>query len=51
MLIEYANTRAGFVPIATCSPKSKELVTKCGAEATFDYRSSTCASDIVSPVP
>lgn len=49
LLIHYVNFRAGFVPIATCSPKSKELVTKCGAEATFDYRSSSCASDIVSP--
>lgn len=48
MLTEYVDCGAGFVPIATCSPKSKELVTTCGAEATFDYRSPSCASDIVS---
>lgn len=40
-------TRHSLMPL--CTALSKDLVTKCGAEATFDQRSSSCASDIVSP--
>jgi aspyridone synthetase trans-acting enoyl reductase len=38
--------RAGFVPIATCSQESRDLVISRGAAATFDYRSSSCGTEI-----
>lgn len=38
--------RAGYIPIATCSPHNNALVTSYGAAATFDYRSPDCASAI-----
>ncbi|KAL0936840.1 uncharacterized protein CTRU02_209056 [Colletotrichum truncatum] len=37
---------SGFIPITTCSPHNFDLVKAAGAEVAFDYRSSTCASDI-----
>ncbi|KAL2195756.1 alcohol dehydrogenase-like protein [Corynascus similis CBS 632.67] len=37
---------AGYIPIATCSPRNASLVTAYGAEATFDYHLETCADDI-----
>ncbi|PSR84132.1 chaperonin 10-like protein [Coniella lustricola] len=37
---------AGFTVIATCSPKTSDLVKSFGADATFDYSSPTCAADI-----
>ncbi|KAG8160819.1 hypothetical protein KVR01_009083 [Diaporthe batatas] len=36
----------GFVPVVTCSPHNFDLVKETGAEAAFDYQSSTCACDI-----
>ncbi|KAK2042675.1 GroES-like protein [Colletotrichum somersetense] len=36
----------GFIPVVTCSPHNYELVKATGAEAAFDYKSPTCASDI-----
>lgn len=37
---------AGFTVIATCSASSFELVQSFGADAVFDYTTSTCAADI-----
>ncbi|KAA8643973.1 hypothetical protein EYZ11_008225 [Aspergillus tanneri] len=37
---------AGYRAIATCSPRNADLVRSYGAEAVFDYRSDTCATDI-----
>ena len=37
---------AGFCPIVTCSPSSKELVESYGAEASFDYRDPKCGEKI-----
>ncbi|RLL96037.1 hypothetical protein CFD26_105477 [Aspergillus turcosus] len=37
---------AGYRAIATCSPRNADLVRSYGAEAVFDYRSETCATDI-----
>ncbi|KAH8422617.1 zinc-binding alcohol dehydrogenase family protein [Aspergillus melleus] len=36
----------GFLPVATCSPRNFDLVRGLGAEAVFDYASSTCKEDI-----
>ena len=38
--------RSGLKCITTCSPKNFDLVKSYGAEAAFDYNSSTCAQDI-----
>jgi aspyridone synthetase trans-acting enoyl reductase len=38
--------RAGFQPIATCSPANNDNLRKLGAVATFDYHSPTCGMDI-----
>ena len=38
--------RAGFKPVAICSPSSAAMVRSLGAIATFDYRSPTCGADI-----
>jgi hypothetical protein len=40
--------RSNLIPIATCSPRNFDLVTDYGAEIAFDYRTPTCAEDIVS---
>ncbi|KAJ6789977.1 hypothetical protein PWT90_02933 [Aphanocladium album] len=37
---------SGFAVVATCSPRNFALLRSLGAEAVFDYRSSTCAADI-----
>ena len=37
---------AGFTVVATCSPKSFEMVKSYGADAVFDYSSPTCAAEI-----
>jgi NADPH:quinone reductase-like Zn-dependent oxidoreductase len=37
---------AGFRVIATCSPRSFDLVKSFGADAVFDYASPTCAAEI-----
>jgi aspyridone synthetase trans-acting enoyl reductase len=37
---------SGFIPVVTCSPHNFDLVKSTGAEAAFDYKSPTCASDI-----
>lgn len=37
---------AGFTVIATCSPRSIDLVKSFGADFAFDYASPTCASEI-----
>lgn len=37
---------AGFKPVATCSPKSMDMVRSLGAVATFDYNSPNCGIDI-----
>ncbi|PYI32194.1 GroES-like protein [Aspergillus indologenus CBS 114.80] len=38
--------RAGYLPIATCSPKNANLVRSYGAEAVFDYHTEDCAAQI-----
>ncbi|OJJ99620.1 hypothetical protein ASPACDRAFT_43243 [Aspergillus aculeatus ATCC 16872] len=38
--------RAGYRPIATCSPKNASLVRSYGAEAVFDYHTEDCAAQI-----
>lgn len=35
-----------MIPIATCSPRSNELVKSFGAEEIFDYHSPSCAEEI-----
>lgn len=37
---------AGFLPLATCSPHSFELVRSYGAEEVFDYHTPDCAATI-----
>ncbi|KAN0111048.1 GroES (chaperonin 10)-like protein [Hyaloscypha variabilis] len=37
---------AGFTVIATCSPRSFDMVKSFGADAVFDYASPTCAAEI-----
>ncbi|EED13642.1 alcohol dehydrogenase, putative [Talaromyces stipitatus ATCC 10500] len=37
---------SGLTVITTCSPHNFDLVTFLGADAVFDYKSPTCASDI-----
>ncbi|KAK2596714.1 hypothetical protein QQS21_006229 [Conoideocrella luteorostrata] len=39
---------SGFRPIAVCSPRNFDLVRAAGAAAVYDYRSTTCAADILS---
>lgn len=43
--------RAGFKVIATASPRSFDLAKRYGADAVFDYRSSTAVSDITAAYP
>lgn len=38
--------RAGFRPIATCSPSNFDLVLRFGAEKVFDYANLDCAAEI-----
>jgi NADPH:quinone reductase-like Zn-dependent oxidoreductase len=38
--------KTGYRVISTCSPSSFELAKSRGAEATFDYKSSTVCDDI-----
>lgn len=38
--------RAGYKPIATCSPKHAPLILSLGAVSTYDYNSPSCASSI-----
>lgn len=42
---------AGLTVITTCSPHSFELVKSYGADAVFDYRSSTAVQDITKAFP
>lgn len=35
-----------MIPIATCSPKSRDFVLSLGARETFDYNSPTCGMEI-----
>jgi aspyridone synthetase trans-acting enoyl reductase len=37
---------AGFKPVATCSPRSMDMVRSLGAVATFDYNLPSCGIDI-----
>lgn len=37
---------AGFQPVATCSPRSMDMVRSLGAVATFDYNLPSCGTDI-----
>ena len=37
---------AGFKPVATCSPRSMDMVRSLGAVATFDYNLPSCGTDI-----
>lgn len=37
---------SGLLPIATCSPSSREMVLSLGAVETFDYHSPTCGMEI-----
>ena len=46
--IQLTRYRSGYKPITTCSPHNFDLVKGRGAEAAFDYHSSTCAADIKS---
>lgn len=41
----------GYKVVTTASPKSFDLVKKYGADAVFDYRSSTVAADIIAEYP
>lgn len=38
--------KAGYRPVATCSPGNFALATEYGAEACFDYKSATCVADV-----
>lgn len=46
MIQRLTTYRAGFRPIATCSPANYALARRYGAEEVFDYKSPTCAADI-----
>lgn len=39
-------SRAGLIPVATCSPRSFDMVKSFGAEKIFDYNDPNCAVDI-----
>ena len=46
LMLTFSVSRAGYVPLATCSKRSVPLAERYGAAATFEYTSPSCAADI-----